>query len=98
MEVYSKQALLTSTAISYCVQIFIEVIVNVTTDLEVSVNEGTGYVRICLEADHATQSVYEVGITTLDDSATGIYSPSNLEFKRVILFLVTMQLGKTLLA
>ena len=41
----------------------------VTSHFEVP--ESSGYVKICVEADHQSQTTYEVILSTVDDTAIG---------------------------
>ena len=45
--------------------------VNIMSDTHLQVNESGGFIEICVQADHPSQTVYEVMLTTIDDTATG---------------------------
>lgn len=49
----------------------VEVTVGITSELHVRVNESAGFVKICVEADHESQTTYEVVFTTVEGTATG---------------------------
>ena len=46
--------------------------VSIEGDAHVRVNESGGYVEVCVMADHDSQASYEVTISTMSGSATGI--------------------------
>ena len=45
--------------------------VTITAEAHVEVLESAGFVEICVEADHESQTTYEVVLSTVEDSATG---------------------------
>lgn len=52
---------------------FTVVTVGITADVHLLVNESAGFVKICVEADHASQTTYEIVFRTVDGTATGIH-------------------------
>lgn len=53
---------------SVCISV---VEVNIVSSIQQQINESSGFVEICLEADHQSQSVFEVTLSTTDDTALG---------------------------
>ena len=45
--------------------------VTIQSEVGVQVNESAGFVEICVEASHQSQTTYEVVLRTEDDTATG---------------------------
>ena len=45
--------------------------VSIMSSTHLQVNEDSGFVEICVQADHQTQTVYEVTLSTMDDTALG---------------------------
>lgn len=45
--------------------------VNIMSDAHLQVNESDGFIEICVQADHPSQTVFEVMLTTMDGTAMG---------------------------
>ena len=45
--------------------------VSIMSSTHIQVNEDNGFVEICVQADHQTQTVYEVTLSTIDNTALG---------------------------
>ena len=50
---------------------YTEVVVNITGDVHRDVVERTGFVKICVQADHMSKASFVVTVTTTDDTAIG---------------------------
>ena len=44
---------------------------SIVTESPVRVNESAGYVKVCVEADHESETSYEVILSTEDGTARG---------------------------
>ena len=57
---------------SLVVTVFIsEVEVSIISSVHQEINESSGSFEICLEANHQSQSVFEITLSTMDDTAIG---------------------------
>ena len=50
---------------------YTEVLVNITGGVHRDVVEGTGFVKICVRADHMSKASFVVTVTTTDGTAIG---------------------------
>ena len=50
---------------------YTEVLVHITGDVHRDVIEGTGFVKICVQADHMSKASFVVTVTTTDGTAIG---------------------------
>ena len=58
------------------------------SDTHLQVNENDGFIEICVQADHPSQTVFEVMLTTIDDdTATGESYNNGASYIRVVIFL-----------
>ena len=57
---------------------YTEVLVHITDDVHRDVIEGTGFVKICVQADHMSKASFVVTVTTTDGTAIGESPTSSL--------------------
>ena len=50
---------------------YTEVLVYITGDVHRDVVEGTGFIKICVRADHMSKASFVVTVTTTDGTAIG---------------------------
>ena len=50
---------------------YTEVLVHITGGVHRAVLEGTGFVKICVQADHMSKASFVVTVTTTDGTAIG---------------------------